>query len=153
MRCKAWFNLSCWEQIQFTDTTSYVDIREKIVSYEGVSKAWTSDQFLKHVTESHSAGSTDSPTPMEVDRVEGKGKGKNKGKSKGRGYGAEWVGFMYGRGRGRGRTNKGKGKGKSKGKSKGKKGSNKGGAKGNRKGSGRGKVAYGQYCYEYGHWQ
>ena len=73
------------EQIQLSiTTTSYVDIREK------VSKSWTSDQVLKHVTESHSAGSNDGPVPMEVDRVEGKVKGKNKGKNKGRGgYGAD----------------------------------------------------------------
>ena len=145
------------EQIQLpiTDTTSYVDIREKIISYERVSKAWTSDQVLKHVTEPYSSGSADGPVPMEVDRVEHKGKGKNKSKGKGRGFGgAEWSGMLYGRGRGRGRSNKGKGKGKQKGKSKGKKGNHKGGAKGGKKSSGRGKVAYGQCsnCMEYGHW-
>ena len=124
------------------------------MSYEGVSKAWTSDQVLKHVTEPYSSGSADGPTPMEVDRVESKGKGKNKGKNKGRGFGSEWTGMLYGRGRGRGRSNKAKGKGKTKGKSKGKKGSNKGGAKGGKKSSGRGKVAHGQCsnCMEYGHW-
>ena len=102
-------------QLSITDTTSYVDIREKIMAYERVSKSWTSDQVLKHITESHSAGSNDGPVPMEVDRVEGKGKGKNKGKNKGRGgYGAEWAGLMYVRGRGRGRANKGKGRAKAK---------------------------------------
>ena len=141
-------------QLSITDTTSYVDIREKIISYERVSKAWTSDQVLKHVTEPYSSGSADGPVPMEVNRVESKGKGKGKNKGKGRGFGAEWSGLFYGRGRGCGRSNKGKGKGKTKGKSKGKKGSNKGGAKGGKKGSGRGKVAYGQCsnCLEYGHW-
>ena len=106
-------------QLSITDTASYVDTREKIISYERVSKAWTSDQVLKHVTEPYSSGSADGPcSSMEVDRVENKGKGKGKNKSKGRGSGAEWSGLFYGHGRGRGRSNKGKGKGKTKGKTK-----------------------------------
>ena len=104
--CQPWLR----EQIQLsiTDTTSYVDIREKIISYERASRAWTSDHVLKHVTEPYPSGSADGPSPMEVDRVESRGKGKNKGKNKGRGSGAEWAGMLYGRGRGRGRSNKGK---------------------------------------------
>ena len=145
-------------QLSITDTTSYVDIREKITSYERVSKAWTSEQVLKHVNDqpNYASGSNDGPIPMEVDRIE-KGKGKQKGKQKGRGsFGGEWASsWAFGRGRGRGRANKGKGKGKTKGKSKGKKGNQnqKGGAKG-KKGGGRGKIAYGQCsnCYEFGHW-
>ena len=145
-------------QLSITDTTSYVDIREKITSYERVSKAWTSEQVLKHVNDqpNYASGSNDGPIPMEVDRIE-KGKGKQKGKQKGRGsFGGEWASsWAFGRGRGRGRTNKGKGKGKTKGKSKGKKGNQnqKGGTKG-KKGGGRGKIAYGQCsnCDEFGHW-
>ena len=131
---------------------------EKITSYERVSKAWTSDQVLKHVNDApnYGANSGDGPTPMEVDRVEkGKGKSKHKGKGRGSSSGNEWVNaWMYGRGRGRGRANKGKGKGKSKGKNKGKKGNQKGGSSKGKKGGGRGKVAYGQCsnCYEFGHW-
>ena len=70
-------------QLSITDTTSYADIREKITSYERVSKAWTSDQVLKHVNDqpNYASGSGDGPVPMEVDRIEkGKSKGKHKGK-------------------------------------------------------------------------
>ena len=114
-------------------------------------KFWSTEQVLKHVQDnpSYCGGSTDGPTPMEVDRIE-KGKGKNKGKNKSKGFsGGEWVN-SWAFSRGRGRQNKGIGKGKSKGRSKGKKG-----GKGNTKGKkgGRSKVAYGQCsnCYEYGH--
>jgi hypothetical protein len=124
------------EQIQLSiaNSTSYIDIREKITSYERASKVWTNDQVLKHVNDqpNYASGSNDGPVPMEVDRVE-KGKWKHKGKNKDRGSfgGSEWAsGWLYGRGRGRGRTNKGKGKGKTKGKSNGKKGNQKGGSKG-----------------------
>ena len=124
------------EQIQLSiaNSTSYIDIREKITSYERASKVWTNDQVLKHVNDqpNYASGSNDGPVPMEVDRVE-KCKWKHKGKNKDRGSfgGSEWAsGWLYGRGRGRGRTNKGKGKGKTKGKSNGKKGNQKGGSKG-----------------------
>ena len=93
------------EQIQLgiSDTTTYADIRDRITSFEKVSKAWTSEQVLKHISEPPNYASTtnDGPTPMEVDRVE-KGKGKQKGKSKSKGgSGAEWAGsWMFHRGRG-----------------------------------------------------
>jgi len=142
-------------QLSINEESTYQEIRDKVLSFERVSKIWSTEQVLKHVQDqpSYSGGSADGPIPMEVDRIEKGGKGKSKGKNKGKGFsGGEWLNaWAYGRGRGRGRQNKGKGKGKSKGKSKGKKGS-----KGNSKGKkgGRSKVAYGQCsnCYEYGHW-
>ena len=145
------------EQIQLSiaNSTSYIDIREKITSYERASKVWTNDQVLKHVNDqpNYASGSNDGPVPMEVDRVE-KGKWKHKGKNKDRGSfgGSEWAsGWLYGRGRGRGRTNKGKGKGKTKGEIKRKERKSKRWIQ--RKG-GRSKVASGQCsnCMEFGHW-
>ena len=143
------------EQIQLaiSDTTTYKDIREKVVAYERVSKAWTSEQVLKHINEPPRPDANDGPTPMEVDRVNDKGKGKHKGKKGGKGFGGEWASaWGYGRGKGRGRHNKGKGKGKQKGKKGGGKKGSKGGDKGKK--GGRGRAAYGQcsICYEYGHW-
>ena len=132
-------------QLSISEDSTCQEIRDKVLSFERVSKVWSTEQVLKHIqdTTSYTGGTTDGPTPMEVDRIEkgGKGKGKNK-------KGNAWT---YARGRGRGRQNKGKGKGKSKGKNKGKKG----GSKGKGKKGGRGnKVAYGQCsnCYEFGHW-
>ena len=142
-------------QLSINEESTYQEIRDKVLSFERVSKIWSTDQVLKHVQEtpSYTGGAADGPTPMEVDRIEKGGKGKQKGKNKGRGFsGSEWLSsWAYGRGRGRGRQNKGKGKGKSKGKAKGKKG---GGNKGKGKKGGRGKVVYGQCsnCYEFGHW-
>eukprot|EP00435_Cladocopium_sp_Y103_P023681 s1403_g5.t1 len=142
-------------QLSINEESSYQEIRDKVLSFERVSKVWSTEQVLKHIQDplSYSGGTTDGPTAMEVDRVEKGGKGKGKGK-KGKGVsGGEWINaWTYARGRGRGRQNKGKGKGKSKGKSKGKKG---GGNKGKGKKGGRGgKVAYGQCssCYEFGNW-
>ena len=138
-------------QLGINDESTYQEIRDKVLSFERVSKIWSTEQVLKHVQDnpSYCGGSTDGPTPMEVDRIE-KGKGKNKGKNKSKGFsGGEWMN-SWAFSRGRGRQNKGIGKGKSKGRSKGKKG-----GKGNTKGKkgGRSKVAYGQCsnCYEYGH--
>ena len=91
------------------------EIRDKVLSFERVSKIWSTEQVLRHVQDqpSYTGGSADGPVPMEVDSIE-KG-GKSKGKTKGKGFsGGEWLNaWAYGRGRGRGR-NKGKGKGKGK---------------------------------------
>ena len=97
-------------------------------------------------------GVADGPTPMEVDRVEGKSKGKGKkGKGKG-GWNIPWdAGRGFGGrsgGKAKGKGKKGRGRGNNKGgKSKGKKGKSKDGQKG--KGAG-----YNQYkiCFGYGHW-
>eukprot|EP00435_Cladocopium_sp_Y103_P029774 s3318_g7.t1 len=143
-------------QLAINDESTYKEIRDKVLSFERVSKIWSTEQVLKHIQETptYTGGTADGPTPMEVDRVEKGGKSKGKGKNKGKGFsGGEWLNaWGYARGRGRGRQNKGKGKGKLKGKSKGKKGG--GNNKGKGKKGGRGKVAYGQCsnCYEFGHW-
>ena len=127
-------------QLSINEESTYQEIRDKVLSFERVSKIWSTEQVLKHVQEtpSYTGGAADGPIPMEVDRIEKGGKGKQKGKNKGRGFsGGEWLSsWAYGRGRGRGRQNKGKGKGKSKGKTKGKKGC---GNKGKGKKGGRGK--------------
>ena len=141
-------------QLSISEDSTYQEIRDKVLSFERVSKVWSTEQVLKHIqdTTSYTGGTAEGPTSMEVDRIEKGGKGKGKSKN-GKGFfGSEWVNaWTYARGRGRGRQNKGTGKGKSKGKNKGKKG----GSKGKGKKGGRGnKVAYGQCsnCYEYGHW-
>ena len=89
-------------QLSISEDSTYQEIRDKVLSFERVSKVWSTEQVLKHIqdTTSYTGGTTDGPTPMEVDRIEkgGKGKGKNK-------KGNAWT---YARGRGRGRQNKGK---------------------------------------------
>ena len=141
-------------QLSITESSTYKEIREKIMSYEKVSKAWSQETILRQI-QADSQGDASGPTPMDVDRVEkGKGKGK-KGDKGGKGQkGGWWNNFWsFGKGkkgdkggkskgRGRGKGKNGKGKGKSKGK---KGGKNKGG---------KDRVAENQcaVCFEYGHW-
>ena len=97
-------------------------------------------------------GVADGPTPMEVDRVEGKSKGKGK---KGKGKGSWNIPWGAGRGFGgrsggkaKGKGKKGRGRGNNKGgKSKGKKGKSKDGQKGKGAGYNQCKI-----CFGYGHW-
>eukprot|EP00435_Cladocopium_sp_Y103_P026719 s1251_g6.t1 len=79
-------------QLSITDTTSYADIRERITSFERVSKSWTGEQVLKRINDA-SAADSGGPAAMEVDRIEkGKNKGKQKGKGRGGGFsGGEWA--------------------------------------------------------------
>eukprot|EP00435_Cladocopium_sp_Y103_P021125 s485_g5.t1 len=141
-------------QLTINDRTTYGQLKETMLSYDKACKSWTPEAVLKSL-QSSTATTSDyqGAQPMEVDRIENKGKGK-KGKSKDKGkswwnYGS--VGTAFGRGRGRGkggRTNKGKGKGKQKGKNKSK------GKFGGKKGKNKGKVDNRQcrICWEYGHW-
>ena len=135
-------------QLTVTDSTTYGDIREAILSYDRASKVWSQETVLRSLTQGPSEQKGDQPTPMEVNRIYmEKGKGKEKGKYKGKGRGAEWTsawGYLRGKGRGRGF----KGKGKDKGKQKGKKGKNKG------KSKSKGKLGQNQCseCLQFGHW-
>ena len=140
-------------QLTVTDSTTYGDIREAILSHDRASKVWSQETVLRSLTQGPAEQRTDGPTPMEVDRVfMEKGKGKDKGKFKGgKGKGGDWTsawGFLRGKGRGRGF----KGKGKDKGKQKGKKGKSKGKNKGKNKS--KGKLGQNQCseCLQYGHW-
>ena len=140
-------------QLTVTDSTTYGDIREAILSHDRASKVWSQETVLRSLTQGPAEQRTDGPTPMKVDRVfMEKGKGKDKGKFKGgKGKGGDWTsawGFLRGKGRGRGF----KGKGKDKGKQKGKKGKSKGKNKGKNKS--KGKLGQNQCseCLQYGHW-
>ena len=146
-------------QLTISDSTTYQEIREALLSYEKVSKVWTPESVLKSLQTSQSSLAkqlaspsidTGGPQPMEVDRIESKGKGYDKGKGKygkGRGW---WNAFSFDsfRGRGRGQASAHKGKGKSKGKK------GKGKSKGKQPSKGKGKVDPQQcrICLEYGHW-
>ena len=143
------------EHLQLTigEKTTYSQLKEVMLSYDKACRSWTTENVLKSL-QSSTTGDSSGPQPMEVDRVENKGKSKGKGKTKDKGknwwnYGsAGGSAFGRGRGRGKGRGNKGKGKGKQKGKSK-----NKGKDFG-KKGKNKGKIDSQQcrICLEYGHW-
>ena len=141
-------------QLSITETSTYREIRDRITSYEKVSKAWSQESILRQIQADPSdAGG---PTPMEIDRVYdkgGKGKGK-KGDKGGKGKGGWWNNaWSFGRGRGkdggRGKGYKGRGKGKKGGKSKGRSKGKKGGKKGGKMRVGENRCAI---CFEYGHW-
>ena len=104
-------------QLTVTDSTTYGDIREAILSHDRASKVWSQETVLRSLTQGPAEQRTDGPIPMEVDRVfMEKGKGKDKGKFKGgKEKGGDWTsawGFLRGKGRGRGFKGKGKDKGK-----------------------------------------
>ena len=95
-------------QLTLDDKAIYHQVREQILNFERVSKNWGHETVLKSIHDANK-GVADGPTPMEVDRVEGKSKGKGKkGKGKG-GWNIPW-----GAGRGFGGRSGGKAKGKCK---------------------------------------
>ena len=118
--------------------TTYKEVREKILSYERSTRAWSMSDALKNVAQSSKSNSlggiqndAGGVAPMEVDQVAMKGKGKSKGKGgwKGKsgkgswsGWSNAWNGFSsWFKGYGKNKGKKGKSKGKSaKGKNKGK---------------------------------
>ena len=124
--------LKTWLQLQVTEATTYARVREMILAYDASTTKWSEQMVLGM---DNSGPSSDGPVPMEIDRVEYKGKGKGGGKNKGKDKG----------------YSKGKSKGKHKGKSSGK-GTFKGGdqksqkrnAGGGFKGKGKGN---GKQCY------
>ena len=133
------------------DKATYNQVREQILNFERVSKSWGHEKVLKSIHDANK-GVADGPTPMEVDRVEGKSKGKGK---KGKGKGSWNIPWGAGRGFGgrsggkaKGKGKKGRGRGNNKGgKSKGKKGKSKDGQKGKAAGHNQCKI-----CFGYGHW-
>ena len=111
--------LKTWLQLQVSETTTYAKVREMIMAYDASTTRW-SEQMVLGID--NSSPGTDGPVPMEIDRIEGKGKGKHNGKGKSK--------------------DKGSSKGKAGGKQKGKDGkgkSQKGDQKGS-KGGGAGKT-------------
>ena len=71
--------LKVWLQLQISETTSYLQLRELIVSYERSTSKWSESMVLG------ADAVVDSSAPMEVDRVQQKGKEKGKD-GKGKGY-------------------------------------------------------------------
>ena len=143
-------------QLSVDDSSSYATIKEHILNYERVSRAWSHENVLKSIDAAHKQQQPDpnGPAPMEIDRVAddgykgGKGKGKGKYKGKGK-WNLPWgAGRFGGRGKGKGKGKKGRGRGNAKAKGKGKKGGkHKGGQKGGKAGPNQCKI-----CYGYGHW-
>ena len=74
------------EYLQLTngEQTTYAQLKETMLGYDKACRAWTPEAVLKSA-QSTSYGDSGGPQPMEVDRVENKGKGKNKGKTKDKG--------------------------------------------------------------------
>ena len=99
-------------RLSITETSTYQEIREKIMNYEKVSRSWNQETILKQLHGDASGQDTGGPAPMEVDHVKGdsKGKGKKGDKGKVKGKDGWWnTSWAFGRGRGNG---KGGGKGK-----------------------------------------
>ena len=100
--------------VGLSPTTSYTDIRRKLLEYERSTQSWNAENILQSFSMEGPTKHTpyNGPQAMEVDRVKGgykgdKGKyGKERNKGKGKG---EKGGKSFGKGR---FTNKGKGKGK-----------------------------------------
>ena len=77
--------LKTWLQLQVSETTTYAKVREMILLYDASTTKWSEQMVLG--VDNNSSGA-DGPVPMEIDRIEGKGKGKgvSKGKSKDKGF-------------------------------------------------------------------
>ena len=108
MRCITG-QLKVWLQLQITETTSYNQLRELVVSYERSTARWTESMVL-------GAEVPDSSAPMEVDRIQkGKGAGKKGQGKKGenqKGAYNSFKGQSKSDFKGRGKYDKGKGKSK-----------------------------------------
>ena len=101
-------------QLQLTESSSYQNVRDAVLSYETVTQSWSEKKVLTELGVVGAGSSASGPVPMEVDAVQqfggyGKGKkGKGKGKSDGKNYKGKNGKGSYGY------SDKGKGKGKSK---------------------------------------
>ena len=144
-------------QLNVDEKSSYSQVRECILNFERVSKAWSQETVLRSIQDAHRT-SDSGPTPMEVDRIEkGGGKKCKSGKSgkNGKGGKGDWS-FPWGAGRGFGGRGRGQGKGK-KGKGRGNANKGKGKQKGKKEGGktkDKGKVGQNQckLCFACGHW-
>ena len=106
-------------QLGMTNTTSYQEIRDRVVAYEKVSSSWTKDRILIEcgggpigAVTSYASASDSGPTPMEINMVQKgkgkKGKGPVKGKGKDGSHGAKSKGkgksYESGKGKGFGKN-------------------------------------------------
>ena len=71
--------LKTWLQLQVNESTTYSKVREMVMMYDSQTTKW-SEQMVLGVDAGSS--SVDGPIPMEVDRIQSKGKQKGKGKGK-----------------------------------------------------------------------
>ena len=128
--------LKAWLQLQVTESTTYSKVPEMILMYDASTTRWSEQMVLG----SDGGVNTDGPVPMEIDRVQQKGKGKSgKGKSKDKGFAKGQS-----KGKQKGKDSKGKSKGND---SKGSKGS----AGDRSKGKGKGEVRQCYNCGRAGH--
>ena len=79
-------------QLQLTESSSYQNVRDAVLSYETVTQSWSEKKVLTELGVVGSTPSASGPAPMEIDAVQqfggyGKGKkGKGKGKSDGKSF-------------------------------------------------------------------
>ena len=72
--------LKVWLQLQVNESTTYAKVREMVLLYDSSTTKW-SEQMVLGTDSAMSAA--EGPVPMEIDRVQSKGKSKgSKGKSK-----------------------------------------------------------------------
>lgn len=105
LMCIVTGQLKTWLQFQVSKSTAYAKVREMILLYGALTTRWSEQMALGTKT---TAGGSDGPTPMKVDRVQSKGKSKGgKGKSK------DKDGSKGGKSKGKSKGKENKGKGKS----------------------------------------
>ena len=103
MRCVQG-NLKTWLQLQVTEQTTYSKVREMILLYDSSTTKWSETMVLGL---DGSSSHADGPVPMEIDRIESKGRNKGKGKGKSKDSSAQ-----KGKSKGKQKGKDGKGKGK-----------------------------------------
>eukprot|EP00435_Cladocopium_sp_Y103_P029077 s3541_g7.t1 len=104
MRCLTG-QLKTWLQLQVNESTTYSKLREMVMMYDAQTTKWSEQMVLGTDT----AGSSgDTPVPMEIDRVQSKGKYKGSGKGKSKDKDG-WKGKSKGKQKGK-EDQKGKGK-------------------------------------------
>ena len=67
--------LKTWIQFQLTDSTTYLQIRESVLSYERSTTRWSETMVLGF---NNSSNSADTSAPLEVDRIKVKIQGQRK---------------------------------------------------------------------------
>ena len=141
-------------QLGMTNSTTYQEVKDKVVAYERVSSTWTREKILVEcgatplgAVTSYASPGDSGVSPMEVNLVQ-KGKGKKgKGADKGKGKSKS---FGNGKGKGQKGQDSGKGKYSSKGQYK---GQSKGNGSNNSQQQKKLDVNTCAYCGKSGHWQ
>ena len=122
--------------LALNEGSTYTQIREAIIAFDNATTKWNESGALSF-SSPMSSGADQGPMPMEVDRLQQKG--KDKGKSKGKEQ----------KGKSKGKSEKGKDKGKGKSEGGGKSGKGKGGKEKGRKGKNTTEVCW--TCGKPGH--